>query len=143
MPMPLTVDIEFRLATGARRHLWMTASPLDLDTCRSFWFMSRDDDLGGDDAGYMAFQDVVLSEDEPVVCAQDPPAIPLEPGTELSVRTDRVSVEYRRWLRELVAAAARGPDELRAALNPLPSGSHPASPDHASQADRASNASRL
>jgi hypothetical protein len=33
----------------------------------------------------------------------------------LSVRTDKVSIEYRRWLRELVHAATE-PDALRAAL---------------------------
>jgi vanillate O-demethylase monooxygenase subunit len=118
MPMPLTVDIEFRLATGAGRHLWMTASPVDLATCRSFWSVSRDDDLDGDDASYLAFQDLILSEDEPVVCAQDPPELPLEAGTELSVRTDRVSIEYRRWLREISAAAALGPSAVRVALRP-------------------------
>jgi hypothetical protein len=31
----------------------------------------------------------------------------------VSVRTDRVSIEYRRWLREL-ALAAVGPDPARA-----------------------------
>ncbi len=29
----------------------------------------------------------------------------LDPGFELSVRTDKVSIEYRRWLRELANAA--------------------------------------
>jgi vanillate O-demethylase monooxygenase subunit len=101
MPMPLTVDIEFFLATGARRRLWMTASPIDARTCRTFWSVSRDDDLEGDDASHLAFQQVVLDEDEPVVANQDPPEMPLDPAFEVSVRTDRVSIEYRRWLREL------------------------------------------
>jgi vanillate O-demethylase monooxygenase subunit len=105
MPIPLTVDIGFELATGARRRLWMTASPVDARTCRSFWFIARDDDLDGDDDEYVAFQEVVLGEDEPVVCSQDPPELPLGP-MEVSVRTDRVSIEYRRWLRELVDAAS-------------------------------------
>ena len=65
---------------------------------------SRDDDLDGDDAPHLAFQQVILDEDEPVVCNQDPPELVLDPGFELSVRTDRVSIEYRRWLRELVDA---------------------------------------
>ena len=104
MPIPCTVDIEFHLETGARRHLWMTASPLDERSCRSFWFISRDDDLDGDDAPHLAFQQRVLDEDEPVVCNQDPPEMVLEPGFELSVRTDRVSIEYRRWLCELAEA---------------------------------------
>ncbi|HTD51252.1 MAG TPA: aromatic ring-hydroxylating dioxygenase subunit alpha [Acidimicrobiia bacterium] len=108
MPMPCTVDIEFELESCARRHLWMTASPLDSGRCRAFWFVSRDDDLGTDDAAHLAFQQVVLDQDEPVVCNQDPPELVLDPGFELSVRTDRVSIEYRRWLNELVDAAARG-----------------------------------
>jgi phenylpropionate dioxygenase-like ring-hydroxylating dioxygenase large terminal subunit len=116
MPMPLTVNIAFDLASGARRHLWMTAAPLDLESCRCFWFVSRDDDVDGDDGPHLDFQQLVLSEDEPVVCNQDPPELPLEAGVELSVRTDRVSIEYRRWLRELAGAAGRGPEELEAAL---------------------------
>jgi vanillate O-demethylase monooxygenase subunit len=122
IPMPLTVDIEFMLANGSRRRLWMTASPLDSGSCRSFWLVARDDDLDGDlgviDAAHLAFQRVVLDEDEPVVCNQDPPEIPLEPGVELSVRTDNVSIEYRRWLRELARAAEQGPEAIRAALFP-------------------------
>jgi phenylpropionate dioxygenase-like ring-hydroxylating dioxygenase large terminal subunit len=58
----------------------------------------------------------VLAEDEPVVRNQTPPEMPLEPGVELSVRTDRVSIEYRRWLRELALAALEGPEAYAAAL---------------------------
>ena len=86
----------------------MTASPADNGSCRTFWSVSRDDDLDGDDADHLAFQDLVLAQDEPVVCNQDPPELPLD-ASELSVRTDRVSIEYRRFLRELAEAAA-GPD---------------------------------
>lgn len=115
MPMPLTVDIAFRLDSGARRRLWMTASPIDAATCRTFWTVGRDD-VDGDDEPHLAFQRLVLEEDEPVVCNQDPPELVLEPGFEVSVRTDKVSIEYRRWLRELSDAAAAGADELRRCL---------------------------
>ena len=116
MPIPCTVNISFRLATGAQRVLWMTASPLTDGTCRSFWFLSRDDDVAGDDEPHLAFQRQVLAEDEPVVCNQVPPDLPLEPGVELSVRTDRVSIEYRRWLRDLVEVAD-DPAEVAARLD--------------------------
>jgi vanillate O-demethylase monooxygenase subunit len=117
MPMPCTVDIEFHAESGSRRHLWMTASPVAEGVCRTFWFVARDDDLDGDDAQYLAFQQVILDQDEPVVCNQNPPEIPLDPGSELSVRTDRVSIEYRRWLRELADAADHGAEELQRVLN--------------------------
>jgi len=108
MPIPCTVSIEFDVAPkdghdGARRVLWMTASPIDLETCRCFWFMARSDDRDGPDDPHVEFQRIVLAQDLPVVTNQVPRALPLDPGDELSVRTDRVSIEYRRWLRELVA----------------------------------------
>jgi phenylpropionate dioxygenase-like ring-hydroxylating dioxygenase large terminal subunit len=104
MPMPCSVDIEFFLSSGARRRLWMTASPIDATSCRTFWSVARDDDLDGDDTAYLAFQQVVLDEDEPVVCNQDPAEMQLDPAFEVSVRTDRVSIEYRRYLRDLAYA---------------------------------------
>lgn len=118
MPMPLTVSIDFRLDSGARRNLWMTASPVDAGSCRTFWTVSRDDDLDGDDQEHLDFQQLVLDQDEPVVCNQVPPELPLEQGVEISVRTDRVSVEYRRWLRQLVVAAGDGPSAVGAVLVP-------------------------
>ena len=105
MPMPLTVQIEFLQRTGARRILWMTASPVTMAETRCFWFIARSDALDEDDAEHLAFQDRVTAEDEPVVCNQVPPAISLEPSAEVSVRTDLVSIEYRRFLRDLARAA--------------------------------------
>jgi vanillate O-demethylase monooxygenase subunit len=116
MPMPLTVNIEFRLPDGATRHLWMTASPLTSGSCRSFWLVARDDRKDEDDGPHLAFQDLVLREDEPVVCNQDPPEILLNPGDEISVRTDKVSNEYRQWLRELVLAARDQPGTVASVL---------------------------
>ena len=116
MPMPLTVNIEFLMGGGVRRVLWMTASPVTSGSCRSFWFVARSDEReDSHDEAHMAFQYRVLEEDRPVVCNQNPPELPLD-GSELSVRTDKVSIEYRRWLRELAAAASEGPEALRAAL---------------------------
>jgi len=108
--LPLTVDIEFAIAQrpGVRRRLWMTACPLDPGACRTFWHVARSDGHDEPDDLHLAFQDRVLAEDGPVVCNQVPPELPLEPGLEISVRTDRVSIEYRRWLLELVRAGRDG-----------------------------------
>jgi len=114
--MPCTVDIEFDVPGAGRRHLWMTAAPLDADDTevRCYWHMARSDDLDADDGPYLEFQELILDEDHPVIVAQDPPNIPFDPGAELSVRTDRVSIEYRRWLGEI--AAADDPAALAAVL---------------------------
>jgi len=116
MPMPCTVDIEFILQSGARRVLWMTASPVTHSSCRCFWFVARSDAWDESDDDHMAFQARILAEDQPVVCAQDPPEMVLDQNVEVSIRTDRVSIEYRRWLRELATAACGHVDELRRVL---------------------------
>lgn len=123
MPMPLTVSIAFSMPGDVRRELWMTASPVELGVTRSFWMMSRSDDLAPEaDDAHLAFQRLVLAEDEPVVCNQVPPLIDLSIGGELSVKTDRVSIEYRRWLVDLLAAVdgdgVVDVDRLRATLDP-------------------------
>lgn len=125
MPMPCSVDIAFTYPDGRRRRLWMTASPVDDATCRTFWYVARTDDLAGDDRDHLAFQARVLAEDEPVVCNQVPPEMVLDAGAELSVRTDKVSIEYRRWLRELAVAARAGPAAYGTALGLDPLGGGP------------------
>jgi len=118
MPIPCTVNIDFSMGPGVRRTLWMTASPIEPDRSRAFWMMARTDDLDGDDEPHRAFQSIVLAEDEPVVCAQVPGELPLDASTELSVRTDKVSNTYRRWIRELVEANVElGPSGVEAALD--------------------------
>jgi len=114
--MPCTVNIEFDVPGAGRRHLWMTAAPLDAEDAevRCYWSMARSDNVDADDGPYMEFQQLVLDEDEPVIVAQHPANIPFEPGAELSVRTDKVSIEYRRWLAEL--AATSSPAEMAASL---------------------------
>jgi vanillate O-demethylase monooxygenase subunit len=103
MPMPLTVDIEFDIAgrPGSLRHLWMTAAPVEPGVCRSYWFVARNDEHDRPDAEFLEFQQIVLDEDLPVVCNQVPAEIPLGVTDEMHVRADRISLEYRRWLRDL------------------------------------------
>lgn len=107
--MPLTVNIEFLQPGDVRRLLWMTASPVEPGVSRSFWLMGRNDELDpAHDQAHLDFQWQILAEDEPVVCNQVPPEMDLTPGAEVSVRTDKVSIAYRRWLASLVAAGAEG-----------------------------------
>ena len=102
--VPFTVNLEFFFPDGERSQLWMSASPVESGVCRSFWFTCRTADMDGADQPHLDFQALVLSEDLPVIEAQDPPEIPA-PVEEYSVRTDKVSIAYRRWLKELSRAA--------------------------------------
>ena len=114
--MPFTVNTEFLLNTkagkGNRAILWMSASPIDSKSCRVFSFTCRDHDKDKPDHPHVAFQLQVLNEDKPVIESQYPQEIP-GPSQEISVPSDKVSIHYRKWLRQLAAAAEKkGPSEL-------------------------------
>jgi len=112
--MPFSVNLEYeRFVDGTRSVLWMTSSPVDARTCRSFFILAREKDKESSDVPYLEFQHRVLREDKPVIESQSPPEIDLQ---ELGVPTDKVSIQYRRWLRELGAAAKEGKDAFRACL---------------------------
>ena len=63
-------------------------------------FMSVIDDTSSD-ARIRAFQRLVSAQDKPILENQSPRLLPLDPGDEASVRSDRASVAYRRWLGDL------------------------------------------
>jgi len=46
-------------------------------------------------------QDAVFAQDRAIVETQHPERIPIDLKEELHVRSDRLAVEYRRWLKEL------------------------------------------
>jgi phenylpropionate dioxygenase-like ring-hydroxylating dioxygenase large terminal subunit len=56
-------------------------------------FEQRDDEL-------RAFQDRIFLQDRPILENQVPRRLPLAPGAELPVRSDRMSLAYRAYLRE-------------------------------------------
>jgi len=48
-----------------------------------------------------AFQDKIVSQDVPVVESQRPELLPLDLQAELHLRSDRMSIAYRKWLRQI------------------------------------------
>lgn len=57
-------------------------------------------------------QDVVYGQGKRIVETQRPELLPLDLSAELHVRSDRLAVEYRKWLKELGVdtGAAPGPE---------------------------------
>src|SRR5258706_1328267 len=47
-----------------------------------------------------AFQDRIFLQDKPILENQVPRRLPLDPGAESPVRCDRMSLAYRRYLRD-------------------------------------------
>ncbi|MGI9302023.1 MAG: Rieske 2Fe-2S domain-containing protein [Gammaproteobacteria bacterium] len=47
------------------------------------------------------WQDTIFSQDKPIVESQRPKCLPLDPKAEVSMRSDKTAVSYRRWLSKL------------------------------------------
>ncbi len=73
--------------------------PLEEEASR-VWIILAITDFDSSDEQLRAFQDRIFLQDKPILENQMPRRLPLEPGVELPVRSDRMSVEYRRYLRE-------------------------------------------
>lgn len=110
--MPFTINLSIRLYKNDQPFLlWTTSSPVSADTCRNFMIIAHTDrDMP--DSQPLDFQKVVLAEDQPVIETQ-PGGLSLE---EISLPTDKVSNQYRKWLRELGMAAGQGKDAFEKAL---------------------------
>lgn len=71
----------------------------ELDS-KIFALVTRNYDFEGDDAGYAAFQQMIIDQDALVVQSQRPELLPLDLQAELHLKADRMSIAYRTWLKE-------------------------------------------
>lgn len=106
--MPHTVHLKRTFPNGKRYVLFMAASPVNEHETRSFWWQARD---FGTDAQYddffMDFEAEVLAQDKPIIESQLPVWIDFSSKDRSTRETpvrgaDAVTIEYRRWLNELI-----------------------------------------
>ncbi len=110
--MPYSINLSIRLYRNDQPFLlWTTSSPVTADTCRNFMIIAHTDPDIPDDQP-IRFQKIVLAEDQPVIETQ-PGGLSLD---EISLPTDKVSNQYRKWLRELGHAATLGKEAFEKAL---------------------------
>jgi phenylpropionate dioxygenase-like ring-hydroxylating dioxygenase large terminal subunit len=81
--------------------IFLTAQPVDEVNCiiRLGIAINFGPDLTEQDI--LRRQDMVFAQDRAIVETQHPERIPLDLKEELHVRSDRLAVAYRRWLKEL------------------------------------------
>jgi phenylpropionate dioxygenase-like ring-hydroxylating dioxygenase large terminal subunit len=80
---------------------FLTAQPIDEVTCiiRLAVAINFGPELTEQDI--LRRQDIVFSQDRAIVETQHPERIPTDLRQELHLRSDRLGLEYRRWLKEL------------------------------------------
>jgi phenylpropionate dioxygenase-like ring-hydroxylating dioxygenase large terminal subunit len=97
---PLTAG--FIKNDGERRFgILAQVAPIDAESCESRLIMSLNYGDEASDAEFLKFQDHVSEQDRIVVESQRPELLPLDLQAELHLRSDRMAIAYRKWLREI------------------------------------------
>ena len=83
--------------------LFFSVCPTGPTTSRCFTFMGRDYAFDEKtDSDMLDFNELVIGQDLPLVQSQRPEELPMDLSAEIQIRgSDRVAVEYRRWLKEI------------------------------------------
>jgi phenylpropionate dioxygenase-like ring-hydroxylating dioxygenase large terminal subunit len=102
--MPNTILVDQSIPQLSQRYLlFFSVCPTGPKTSRCFTFMGRD--YGFDDQtdqDMLDFNELVISQDLPIVQSQRPEELPMDLSAEVQIRgADKVAVEYRRWLKEI------------------------------------------
>lgn len=99
---PLSVKFTKRdKESGHLMSILLTVQPKDETSSRAYGILSFNYEMNMSDDEIAAFQDVIFTQDKPVVENQKPEDLPLDLQTELSLACDRMSIAYRRYLKEL------------------------------------------
>lgn len=97
---PLTAGIE--KVQGARQFgILAQVAPVDAETVEVRMAISMNYGHEIPEAEIVAFQDRVTEQDRVVVESQRPEMLPLDLQAELHLRSDRMAIAYRKWLRAI------------------------------------------
>jgi phenylpropionate dioxygenase-like ring-hydroxylating dioxygenase large terminal subunit len=82
-----------------REAISLHVQPVEEDASRVWIILALTNFLQSEDE-LRAFQDRIFLQDKPILENQVPKKLPLDPGAEMPVRCDRMSLAYRRYLRD-------------------------------------------
>ena len=78
-----------------------TILPVTEEKSIAFGMLSFNYDSGQTDQEIIEFQNMIFSQDKPIVENQKPEELPLDLQVELSLKSDKVSIAYRQYLKKL------------------------------------------
>ncbi|MDG7007642.1 MAG: aromatic ring-hydroxylating dioxygenase subunit alpha [Nitrososphaerota archaeon] len=79
----------------------LNVAPVDELDCTAWMCIALDYARDTSDDELRSFQDRITRQDIPVVESQRPELLPLDLQAELHLRSDRIAVCYRKWLKQL------------------------------------------
>ena len=98
---PTTAYFNKRTGETERFCTLMMVTPCDLESCIVHLTVAINFGWDLSIEQILARQDKVFEQDRVIVESQRPKPLPLHPGAELHLRSDRLGVEFRRWIRTL------------------------------------------
>jgi phenylpropionate dioxygenase-like ring-hydroxylating dioxygenase large terminal subunit len=101
VPRPYTVLLQKANPIHPERKdlIVLFVQPVSEESCVAHLLMVYLKD-GVDQAGLRRFGQLIFAQDKPILENQLPKRLPLGPQTEIPVRADASSAQYRRWLQE-------------------------------------------
>ncbi|RBH50671.1 aromatic ring-hydroxylating dioxygenase subunit alpha, partial [Pseudomonas sp. MWU13-2860] len=95
---------------------FLNATPVDEAECVIWLIVAINFGADLSEEKILYRQDMVFEQDRLILESQRPARLPLDLQQEMHVRSDRLGIEYRRWIKELgLAAAGQDHVEPRAA----------------------------
>lgn len=98
---PLTAYLEKDAPDGSRMTLMLSLTPHDELSTSAWFYAAVNDKINSTQAEWDEFQISIFSQDVPIVESQRPELLPLDLQAEMHLRSDRLAIAYRRWLKEL------------------------------------------
>jgi phenylpropionate dioxygenase-like ring-hydroxylating dioxygenase large terminal subunit len=97
---PLTALLTKRAGAAAFANVAISLhlQPLT-DIATRVWIIMALDDVHSSDGVLRQFQDTIFLQDKPILESQRPQRLPLLPGAEVSVASDKLSLAYRSYLK--------------------------------------------
>ena len=86
---------------GERFSMFYAVTPVDVGRSRSWAILAMNYAPDMTPESMTEFQNIITSQDVPVVESQRPELLPLDLQAELHLRSDRTAIAYRQWLRKL------------------------------------------
>ena len=98
-PLTAILTKEPEAQEGFHEAISLHLQPLT-ETMTRVWIILALTNFESSDEELRTFQDTIFLQDKPIVENQQPLRLPLIPGAEMSMATDRMSLAYRRYLTE-------------------------------------------
>src|SRR5437667_4879779 len=97
---PFTVYFS-KESDGQKYAIQFSVTPLDEFQSKGWMCIAMNYGQDIPEEELIGFQEKVVGQDVPVVESQRPERLPLDLQAELHLRSDRIAIAYRKWLREI------------------------------------------